>query len=457
MGRLAFSVMVFCSGAGGERLHAVLGAVRRRGRQVEHPPRARFAARRRVSDRRAGSDRRANGFAAGAVGALSPLLVGGIAAVAGGARGWRWAFLVLGRARSRSWPSLAFRLPEPPRGQFEKEDVLGEVVEDSGPRPSRSRRRSPGSCGSARSRRASSPSRRWGSGCSPCRCSPTSSSSKHYGLGAFGRGLVGTVGGRRRAGRRCRSSAATTTGSTAATRPGRCGSSGSWCCRRRCSLRSSTSCRTRCCSPCSASPDGPAARRPSPWSVPILQSVVPYRLRGLGAALGCHLHLLRRRHRRRAPGRAADQCVRPAHRRAGADRPVHDRRRVADPAQLLVHPRRPVAAWWTSSARSSTSTSGSARSPSSSPSSRSQHRLLLRPGADPVRRQLRGAPRRGARAARHERRRQVDDPAGRSPASARRRGVSCGWTAGPSPTSRPSSGPGSASTCCPAARASSPT
>ena len=30
---------------------------------------------------------------------------------------------------------LAFRLPEPPRGQFEKKDVLGEVIEDAKPAP----------------------------------------------------------------------------------------------------------------------------------------------------------------------------------------------------------------------------------------------------------------------------------------------------------------------------------
>lgn len=44
-------------------------------------------------------------------GTLSPLLVGGIAAC------------------------FAFRLPEPPRGQFERLDVLGEVIEDSEPAP----------------------------------------------------------------------------------------------------------------------------------------------------------------------------------------------------------------------------------------------------------------------------------------------------------------------------------
>ena len=68
------------------------------------------------------------------VGTLSPLLVGGIAALAGGDEGWRWAFLIL------SIPCavvafFAFRLPEPPRGQFEKKEVLGEVFEDAQPAP----------------------------------------------------------------------------------------------------------------------------------------------------------------------------------------------------------------------------------------------------------------------------------------------------------------------------------
>ena len=40
------------------------------------------------------------------------------------------------------------------------------------------------------------------------------------------------------------------------------------------------------------------------------------------------------------------------------------------------------------------------------------HRFLLRPGAGPFRRRIRGPPRRGARVARHQRRRQVDGAAG---------------------------------------------
>jgi ABC-type branched-subunit amino acid transport system ATPase component/predicted MFS family arabinose efflux permease len=68
------------------------------------------------------------------VATLSPLAVGAIAAVAGGANGWRWAFLLLGL------PVLllaiaAFRLPEPPRGQHEMLDVLGEVLHDPDPAP----------------------------------------------------------------------------------------------------------------------------------------------------------------------------------------------------------------------------------------------------------------------------------------------------------------------------------
>src|SRR5262249_25643801 len=60
---------------------------------------------------------------------LSPVIVAGIASLAGGDNGWRWPFLLLGipTAIVALW---AFRLPEPPRGQFEKEQVAGEVIED---------------------------------------------------------------------------------------------------------------------------------------------------------------------------------------------------------------------------------------------------------------------------------------------------------------------------------------
>jgi ABC-type branched-subunit amino acid transport system ATPase component/sugar phosphate permease len=66
------------------------------------------------------------------LGNLSPLLVGVIATIAGGKEGWRWAFFVLGLPGALV-AGLAFLIKEPPRGQYEKDDVLGEVIEDDNP------------------------------------------------------------------------------------------------------------------------------------------------------------------------------------------------------------------------------------------------------------------------------------------------------------------------------------
>ncbi|MDH3755636.1 MAG: ATP-binding protein [Acidimicrobiia bacterium] len=62
-----------------------------------------------------------------AVAALSPLLAGLIATIAGGDEGWRWAFIILGFPVA-VFAIFAFRIPEPPRGQWEQKDVLGTVV-----------------------------------------------------------------------------------------------------------------------------------------------------------------------------------------------------------------------------------------------------------------------------------------------------------------------------------------
>ena len=59
------------------------------------------------------------------VGAISPLIVGGLAVLFG----WRVPFLLLG-VPVAIFGVLAFRIPEPPRGQWEKKDVLKEVIED---------------------------------------------------------------------------------------------------------------------------------------------------------------------------------------------------------------------------------------------------------------------------------------------------------------------------------------
>jgi ABC-type branched-subunit amino acid transport system ATPase component/predicted MFS family arabinose efflux permease len=68
------------------------------------------------------------------VGVLSPVIVAGIASGVGGSDGWRWPFLLLGLPVAVV-ALFAFRLKEPPRGQFEKQDVLGEVIEDEQPAP----------------------------------------------------------------------------------------------------------------------------------------------------------------------------------------------------------------------------------------------------------------------------------------------------------------------------------
>jgi ABC-type branched-subunit amino acid transport system ATPase component len=68
------------------------------------------------------------------VGLVSPVLCAAIATWAGGVEGWRWAWFLLG-IPVVIVALVAFRMKEPPRGQFEKEDVLGEVIEDEQPAP----------------------------------------------------------------------------------------------------------------------------------------------------------------------------------------------------------------------------------------------------------------------------------------------------------------------------------
>jgi hypothetical protein len=73
------------------------------------------------------------------LGNISPVVVGAIATWAGGAEGWRWAFFVLG-IPGAILGIAAFFMREPPRGQFEKDDVLGEVIEDDSLLPVRTGR-----------------------------------------------------------------------------------------------------------------------------------------------------------------------------------------------------------------------------------------------------------------------------------------------------------------------------
>jgi ABC-type branched-subunit amino acid transport system ATPase component len=72
------------------------------------------------------------GMCTGAATALSPVLAGVIADQVGGPNGWRWAFYILA-VPIVLVAFVAFRLKEPPRGQFEKKGVLGEIITDTPP------------------------------------------------------------------------------------------------------------------------------------------------------------------------------------------------------------------------------------------------------------------------------------------------------------------------------------
>jgi ABC-type branched-subunit amino acid transport system ATPase component/predicted MFS family arabinose efflux permease len=66
---------------------------------------------------------------------LGPLLAGGVAAMAGGSSGWRWAFVVLA-VPAAALALAAAALPEPTRGRNEQLAVLGDVtVTDERPIP----------------------------------------------------------------------------------------------------------------------------------------------------------------------------------------------------------------------------------------------------------------------------------------------------------------------------------
>jgi ABC-type branched-subunit amino acid transport system ATPase component/predicted MFS family arabinose efflux permease len=69
-----------------------------------------------------------------AVGLISPALVAAIATIAGGPEGWRWSWYLLGIPVSIV-AVAAFFMKEPPRGQYEKDHVLGEVIEEERPAP----------------------------------------------------------------------------------------------------------------------------------------------------------------------------------------------------------------------------------------------------------------------------------------------------------------------------------
>ena len=184
---------------------------------------------------------------------LSPLLVGGIAVLAGGSAGWRWAFLLL--AIPAGVVALAaFRLPEPPRGQYEKQDVLGTVVEEDA--PARISMEAAFSrllqINTLRSTIVAFAAMGFGLFTAPVLASLFLE--EQYGLGSFGRGAVATVGGVAVLARVAVRGPGLRPDVSAGPGQRRCGSSASSCSRPRRSRRSSTSCRTPGSSPSSPSP-----------------------------------------------------------------------------------------------------------------------------------------------------------------------------------------------------------
>ncbi len=65
---------------------------------------------------------------------IAPVAIGAIVLIADGDDGWRWVFLILGLP-VLFFIAPAFRIPEPPRGQWEKQDVLKTVIVESDPAP----------------------------------------------------------------------------------------------------------------------------------------------------------------------------------------------------------------------------------------------------------------------------------------------------------------------------------
>ena len=74
------------------------------------------------------------GMAGRITGTLSPVIVGGLATLIGGPSAWRWVFVILSVPVAIA-SVTAFKLPEPPRGQYETKDVIGQVIEDEHPLP----------------------------------------------------------------------------------------------------------------------------------------------------------------------------------------------------------------------------------------------------------------------------------------------------------------------------------
>jgi ABC-type branched-subunit amino acid transport system ATPase component/predicted MFS family arabinose efflux permease len=127
-------------------------------------------------------------------GTLSPLIVGGLATLIGGPSAWRWVLIMLSLPIAVA-SFMAFRLPEPPRGQFEKKDVVGQVIEDEDPLPISTEAAFARLVQIRTMKSVIMAFAAMGFGIFTVPILGNLFLEDHYGLGSLGRGAVGTAGG----------------------------------------------------------------------------------------------------------------------------------------------------------------------------------------------------------------------------------------------------------------------
>ena len=67
-------------------------------------------------------------------GLVAPLAIGGMVTLIGGSNAWRWGFVAIA-VPTIVIGIISFFLPDPPRGQFEQKDTIGEVISTEGAPP----------------------------------------------------------------------------------------------------------------------------------------------------------------------------------------------------------------------------------------------------------------------------------------------------------------------------------
>ena len=217
------------------------------------------------------------------IGAISPAIVGGIAAVAGGDEGWRWVFIVLGL------PALVIAGVRPA-----DQGAAPRAVRDEGRARRGDRRPAHADVGGvgvlppeADQDGAHGGARLRGHRLRPVHVADPAILyvEEEFGLDSLERGLLGSLGGLlvvvRAAVRRPGLRRPVPTGPGPGPAAGRAAAR----CRSPSPCRSSTRCRTRCCSPIVGVIPTVLLMTAFTMVGPVMQSVVPYRLRGMGAAL----------------------------------------------------------------------------------------------------------------------------------------------------------------------------